>query len=82
MAFNEHFITRIQQMVDDTSASTNTGTGAYSSALSEPFNVPHFTFSPVNSSVVCNLLNHLDVRKTAGCHARALYITVKTKLWF
>ena len=67
MAFNEHFITRIQQMVDDTSASTSTGTGAYFSALSEPFNVPHFTFSPVNSSVVCNLLNRLDIRKAAGC---------------
>ena len=72
-------------MVDDTSASTSTGTGAYSSALSEPFNVPHFMFSPVNSSVVCNLLNHLDVHKTAGCdgiHARALYITVKTNCGF
>ena len=77
MAFNEHFITQIQQMVDDTSASTSTSTGAYSSALSEPLNVPHFTFSPVNSSVVCNLSNCLDVCKAAGCdgiQARALQL--------
>ena len=74
MAFNEHFITQIQQMVDDTSASTNTSTGAYSSALSEPLNVPHFTFSPVNSSVVCNLLNCLDVRKAAGCDGIQMWL--------
>ena len=45
MAFNEHFITQIQLMVDNTSATTSTSTGAYSSALSEPLNVPHFMFS-------------------------------------
>ena len=73
MAFNEHFITQIQQMVDDTSANT----GAYSSTLSEPLNVPHFMFFPVNSSVVCNLLNCFDVCKAAGCDgiwARALQL--------